>query len=165
MQPDTSTELALTGLAAFFVVIVLAWIIAFRRYGAHMVTTTSAPAHGNQTDDDVEPGDRVRVVEVPLAGAVDGGPLLGGRVMRVADRDTGQRRTVRQIVAPPAPATPISPISIPLIPDFVPDETPPSDIAQQQTQMLPALTRPLLRRRWVLHPMVSPVDLPHDHLN
>lgn len=179
IPPDTSTLVALTGLVAFFVCLVFLWIIGFRRYANRMVTTTApaapaapaSPASPAETQEEHEP---VRVVDVPIAGAVDGGPLLGGRVMRIADRDTGQRRTVRQMIdrmidrpiaPPPATSTPPEPIPVGAGAPGIPDETPPQDISQQQTQVLPALPRRLLRRQWVLHPMVSPVDVPHDHLN
>jgi hypothetical protein len=164
MQPDTSTEIAMAGLAAFFVLNVLAWIIAFRHYGPRMVetmvTTTPSP-------DQIDDGVGVRVVEVPVAGAVDGGPLLGGRLietkMQIADRDTGQRRTVRQMVSPPP-----SPTSIPAIPD----ETPPSDLTQQQTQALPAARNRKIAvfynrhgDRLVVGKLAAPETLPRENWN
>lgn len=113
MRPDTCTLVALTCLAGFFVVIVFAWVTAFRHSGADRMVSISTPEPETDAADDP-----VRIVEVPIAGAVDGGPALGGRVsaqrMRIANRDTGQRRTVRHMIAP---ATPIFPVSIPSIPD------------------------------------------------
>lgn len=147
IPPDTSTLVALTGLAGFFVIIVVAWIIAFRRYGPRMVTTTTTTpgfTHA-QADGDDKP---VRVVEVPIACAVDGGPLLDGRFMLIADRNTGQRRTVRQIVTPPGPATPIFPVSIPSVPDETPPADHQADIEQQQTQVLPAAPKPQTKPRY-----------------
>jgi hypothetical protein len=172
ISPDRSTLIALAGLAVFFVVIVLAWIIAFRRYGARMVSTTSPD---EPTEDEA-----VRIVEVPIAGAVDGGPLLGGRTvettMRVADRDTGQRRTVRKLIAPTAP--PASPVpNIPDAPDF-PDETPPPDCSQQQTQALPVVSNvakpvklkyPVIYNYagepWIVEIAMPPEQLPRDCWN
>lgn len=182
MQPempvDQSTLVALTGLAAFFVCIVFAWIIAFRHYSKRMVTTSS-PVRGEDAGD--EPASAlVRIVEVPIAGAVDGGPLLGGRViettMRIADRDTGQRRTVRKLIAPTAP--PASPVpDAPDAPD-IPDETPPPDCSQQQTQALPVVSNvakpvkpkyPVIYNYagepWIVDLAMPPEQLPRDCWN
>jgi hypothetical protein len=176
MQPempvDRSTLVALAGLAAFFVCIVFAWIIAYRHYGPRnggVLVTVSAP----ETETEDEPA--VRIVEVPIAGAVDGGPLLGGQVMRIADRDTGQRRTVRKLIAPTAPTAPPASPSLPAIP-AIPDETPPEDCSQQQTQALPVVSKPKPKPKyptvynyagspWIVAHGALPETQPRDFLN
>jgi hypothetical protein len=159
----------MAGLAAFFLCIVFLWIIAFRRYGARMgegMMPVSTP------ETDVEEQQNVRIVAVPIAGVVDGGPLLGGRVMRIADRDAEQRRTVRKLIAPTAPPTPTSPASP--VPSF-PDETQPEDCSQQQTQALPSVSsvrKPgsgvfynRLGHRLVVCKVADVEILPHDNWN
>lgn len=89
ITPDTSTLIALAGLASFFVCLVFLWIIGFRHYEKRMVTMVPAlpdaavsPAESATLESEQR---NVRAVEVPLAGSLDGGPLLGGRVILVAD--------------------------------------------------------------------------------
>ncbi len=174
MLPDRSTLIAMAGLVAFFVCIVFLWIIAFRHHGARMVTTS---LHDKTGEDELV----VRVVEVPVAGAVDGGPALGGRVMLVAQ--PGERRTVRQMIermidrpiAPPASSAASSePILVgagargipPGVPSGIPDETPPLDVSEQKTQVLPVAPKfKGLDGVWLIAEVALPETLPRDCWN